>query len=366
MARAMSHSTAAVQVGPGRLEMQRLPIPEIGPDAGLLRVERAALCGTDVLQFDGSLDFVRYPTIPGHEPVGVIEQIGDRAAAVWGVARGDRVVVQSRIPCLRCRMCRAGQFNVCPERISIGTTPTTLAPGLWGAFSEYLYLHPNTNLYKVPSEVPPDEAAMFNVLAGPIAWAQAGGVRLGDTVVVLGCGQRGLASVIAARAMGAGTIIVSGLTRDEHKLRLARELGAEHTIDVEREDLVARVREITAGDWADVVIEVVPYETETVVDAVEIVRPLGTIVLAGHKGDRPVRGLVTDKITLKAIRLQGVTSKLADAYRQAVRLIASGRYPLGKLHTHTFALSQAAEAIKTLAGRVPGEEAVCVTLSPGA
>src|SRR3989338_11228376 len=162
MAGQMSRSIAAVQVAPGRLELMEFPIPEIGADAGLLRVERAALCGTDVLRFDGSLDFVKYPTIPGHEPVGIIERVGERAAAVWGVAPGDRVVVQSRIPCLRCRMCRSGQFNMCPERLSIGTTPTSVPPALWGAFSEYLYLHPNTSLYKVPREVSPELAAMFN------------------------------------------------------------------------------------------------------------------------------------------------------------------------------------------------------------
>src|SRR5690606_29361143 len=115
-------------------------------------------------------------------------------------------------------------------------------PGLWGGYAQYMYLHPNSVLHRGDAALPPGIAVMFNPLGAGFRWAvEIPRTRPGDTVVILGPGQRGLASVIACREVGAGTIIVTGLAADAKKLALARAFGADHTVDVDNEDAVARV-----------------------------------------------------------------------------------------------------------------------------
>jgi threonine dehydrogenase-like Zn-dependent dehydrogenase len=183
-------------------------------------------------------------------------------------------------------------------------------------------------------------------------------------VLILGPGQRGLASVIAARAAGADTIIVTGLTRDAAKLALAVELGADHVIDIEQEDARARVQELTGGRGADVVVEVSANAPEPVAEALRYVAAGGRIVLAGVKGFKPVPDFVSDLVVVKEITIKGAFGVTWRAYESAIRLIESGRVPLGRMHTHDFPLEQAELAIQTLAGEVPGQASIHSCLVP--
>ncbi|HSR26019.1 MAG TPA: alcohol dehydrogenase catalytic domain-containing protein [Candidatus Eisenbacteria bacterium] len=356
---------AMVQVGARQLELREFPRPRTGPDDGLLRIEACGICGSDVEQYRGNLRRGGEPVIPGHEPLGVVEEVGERAAQRWGVRPGDRVALEILIPCRSCELCLTGRYQSCPNRHgAYGVTPIARQPSLWGGFSEYVYLHPNAILHPIRHDVPSEVAVMFNPLGAGVRWAcHLGGTKLGDTVLILGPGQRGISATIAARAAGAATIIVTGLRRDSAKLALAREFGADHTIDVDEEDTVERVREITGGRLADVVLELTPMATQPVVDAVEAVRHGGRIVLAGLKGGRPVE-LVTDRLIQKAVTVVGAYGVDAPGYTEAIRIIESGRFPLERLHTHTFELGETARAIETLAGEVPGEQAVHVSVVP--
>ena len=168
-----------------------------------------------------------------------------------------------------------------------------------------------------------------------------------------------------ARTAGAGTIIVTGLSRDAGKLALAREFGADHTIDVEAEDTVSRVLDLTGGAGADLVLELTPMAVQPVLDAVHAVRWGGRVVLAGLKGGRPVE-LPTDLLINKSLTVMGAFSVDSRAYAEAIRLIETGRFPLERMHTHTFGLEDVPRAIETLAGEVPGENAVHVAIMPGA
>ncbi len=357
---------AAVQVGPRQIEVQEFPRPTVGADDGLLKIERCGICGSDVEHYKGQLRS-NFPSIPGHEPLGIIEDVGERAAERWGVQPGDRVAVEILIPCRSCELCLTGRYQACRNRrfgSYGGNTLTSKPPALWGGYAEYLYLHPNAIVHRVRNDIPADLAVMFNPLGAGVRWAlHLGGVTLGDTLLVLGPGQRGLCAVIAARSVGAGTIIVTGLSKDRFKLDLARELGADYTIDVDTENTVERVREITAGFGADVVLDVTPMATQPILDALEAVRFGGRIVLAGLKGRRPT-SLVTDAIIQKGATVVGAYSVDARAYTDAIRIIEAGKLPLAKLHTHTFGLSEAGRAVETLAGEVDGEEAVHVTIAP--
>jgi threonine dehydrogenase-like Zn-dependent dehydrogenase len=355
---------AMVQLGRRRLEEREFGRPAVGRDEGLLEIERCGICGSDVEQFDGDFSWVRYPVIPGHEPIGVVTEIGADAAQRWGVREGDRVIVEGPVPCRRCAYCAAGMFSSCPAKRSIGFTPTDEAPALWGGYAELLYLHPNATVHRLPDTVPLDIAAFYNALACGVSWASdVGGTALGDTVLVQGAGQRGIASAFVAKAVGAGFVIMTGLSKDAEKLAIARTLGVDATIDVEREDVRDRVAELTDGALADVVIDVVPNTAHTVVDAVELVKPRGTVVLAGMKGDVAVPGLHTDRIVLKAITLRGVLGKPSSCYTRAIRLLEAHADVLRRVHPRSYPLANAVDAIEDLAGR-RGDHPICVSLAP--
>ena len=137
---------AIVQTAPRCLELRELPVPDIDADGALLRVEACGICGSDVEQFTGTIP-VPLPLIPGHEPLGIIEEIGERAAKRWGVQAGDRVAVETLIPCGHCRACIDGQYQRCRGRgtmFGYAYVPLSRSPGLWGAYADYMYLDPNS------------------------------------------------------------------------------------------------------------------------------------------------------------------------------------------------------------------------------
>jgi threonine dehydrogenase-like Zn-dependent dehydrogenase len=356
---------AMVLTGPRRLEPRDLPVPEIGDDGALLRVEACGICGSDYEQFEGVLR-TPVPVIPGHEPVGVIEAIGDRAARRWGVDVGDRVAVENLISCRFCEACLAGSYTLCRTRRIYSFIPLTEGHGLWGAYSEYMVLDGSSIVHRIDPRLPAELAVLFNPLGAGFRW----GVELpetkpGDTVLILGPGQRGLACVIACREIGVSRILVTGLAADARKLALARELGASHTIDVENEDVKRRVRELTGGRGADVVIDVTSYATAPVAEALDYSAPGARVILAGTKGFKPIPGFVSDKLVLKEITLRGAIGVTSSGYTAAIRLIESGRVPMAKLHTHDFPLRDAELAIRTLAREIPGVESIHSCLIPG-
>jgi 2-desacetyl-2-hydroxyethyl bacteriochlorophyllide A dehydrogenase len=356
-----------VQTGVRALEMRELPLPDIGKDDALLKVDACGICGSDYEQYDGTLP-VRFPVIPGHEPVGTIVEIGDEAARRWRVQEGDRVCVETLIPCGYCRSCIGGEYRLCTgnKRMNAyGYLGLDVPPGLWGGYAEYLYLEPHALVHKIDPGIAPEIATLFNPLGAGFRWAvEMPGLRVGDALLILGPGQRGLASVIAAREAGAGTIIVSGLAADEAKLALARELGADVAVNAERDDLGSAVREATGGRLADVTLDVTAYATQAVTQAIDLTRRGGTVVLAGTKGPNPVTDFMSDKVVMKELTIRGALGVDWPNYDRAIRTIESGKYPLDKLHTHTLPLEQAERAIRILAREEPGEDAIHIALVP--
>jgi threonine dehydrogenase-like Zn-dependent dehydrogenase len=302
--------------------------------------------------------------VPGHEPLGIIEEVGERAARRWGVGPGDRVAVEILIPCRSCDLCLTGRYMSCRNKQGSYGGYNPGEPRLNGGFAEYIHLHPNSILHPIRKDIPAEIAVMYNPLGAGVRWAvHLGEVGLGSTVLILGAGQRGLGAVIAAKAVGAQTVIVTGLGRDHVKLELAREFGADHTINVEEEDTVARVQAITGGDGVDVALEFTPMATDPVTHAIEAIRHGGRVVLAGLKGGK-AHPLNTDLIINKAATVVGAFSVDARGYTDAIAIIESGRFPLERLHTHSFGLADVAHAIETLAGEVEGENAVHVSIHP--
>jgi threonine dehydrogenase-like Zn-dependent dehydrogenase len=277
---------AATLVEPKRFEVLEYDMPEIGPDEGILRIERCGICGSDVHGWQSMRRGVR---ILGHENLGHVAKIGAAASERWGVKEGDRVALEEYVPCGVCDVCRSGQYRFCPQTdiggsddtLWYGSTRASREPALWGGYSQYLYMHPGAVVHKMPDHVPPNEAAFFLPLSNGFEWAIGyGGTEAGKVVVVQGPGQQGLACVLAAKEAGASMVIVSGIGRDEARLAVARQLGADVTVNVDAEDLPERVREATGGHGADVVINV-SGAGGTVAEGIESAARNGVLVLGG-------------------------------------------------------------------------------------
>lgn len=363
----MSDIRAMALTGPRSLELITLPRPVIGAAEALMRVEAAGMCGTDHEVYQGALEksglIEHYPVIAGHEPVGVIEEIGDAARHAWGVDVGDRVAVEPFASCGVCRDCASGNYPLCACAHRYGFTPTSVGPGLWGAFAEYMVLRGNTILHRLGDGLTPEDAVLFNPLGGGFDWVcDVGGVRPGDTVVIAGPGQRGMAATVAAREAGAGVIIVAGTHRDDARMALCRDLGADVTVDVDERNLVDEVRAATGGQGADVFLDLSPYATQPVLDGLASVRRGGTVVLVGLKGMREVPGFVSDRIVLDALTVKGGMGVHRSSYARAISALESGKYPaLGRMHTHTLPLTELERGLQLL-GNELDEQAIHITI----
>jgi threonine dehydrogenase-like Zn-dependent dehydrogenase len=269
---------AATTVGRLKTEIREYALPEIAPDAGLLKVEAAGVCGSDWHAYNAD----RPARIMGHENVGRIYKLGPISARRWGLQEGDRLALEEYLPCGHCSLCRSGEYRLCeqtearrPGALRYGTTPISQPPGLWGGYSQFQYLHPDSVFHRVPDDIPAELAALCLPLGNGIQWTCfEGGIGPGKTILIQGPGQQGLACVVAARAAGADIIFISGLNRDEPRLEVAKALGADHTINVEREDLEASVREISQGRGVDLSVDTVG-GSDTLLKAVRLTRKGG-------------------------------------------------------------------------------------------
>lgn len=354
-------SVAAVLVDARRFELREFDLPEIPDDAALLKLEACGICGSDI---HGAERLGNGAKILGHENVGVVARIGRQAAEKWKVREGDRIALEEYVPCGACKWCRSDDFRFCEQTgrggLRYGSTPIGVWPSLWGGYSQYLYVHPNAVVHRVPAHIPPAHAAAFLPFSNGIEWAYGyGEVGLGDAILIQGPGQQGLACVIAARAAGASCIIVSGLTRDARRLEVARMLGAHHTIDVENEDLVTKVRDYTGGEGVNVVVNVTGGGKGTVAEAIAVAGMKCNIVLAAAGNESiDVGSFGRRKIVLK--QANGHSFKSVEL---AIQFIASGTLPMEAISTHTFPMSRALEAIDAVAGRgAPG--AIHVSILP--
>jgi len=357
-------SFAMVLTAPRKLEARDIPMPQISDDAGLLRIDACGICGSDYEQYEGVLR-APMPVIPGHEPLGTVAAIGDRAAKRWGIDVGDRIAVETMLACHHCGPCLGGSYHLCDTRRIYSYIPLSDEPGLWGSYSQYMYLDPDAVVHKIDKTLAPETAVMFNPLGAGFRW----GVEIpqtgpGDTIVIMGPGQRGLASVLACREAGAEKIIVTGLAADAKKLEIARAFGADATVDVVNEDARQRIRELTDGRGADVVLDVSSYATEPVVQAIDFARMGGCIVLAGIKGFKPIPNFISDKIVMKELTIKGAMGVTRSGYASAIRLLEKRKHPVEMMHTHDFKLEEAELAIKTLAREIEGEESIHSCLIP--
>jgi threonine dehydrogenase-like Zn-dependent dehydrogenase len=356
---------AATTISRLRTEVREYPLPEIPPDAGLLQVEAAGVCGSDWRTYNSDGP----PRILGHENVGRIFRIGPVAEQRWGLKEHDRVLLEEYLPCGHCSLCRAGEYRLCeqtesrrPGALRYGTTPISEAPGLWGGYSQFQYLHPNSVFHPLPDSIPAELAAMCIPLSNGFQWVSIeAAIGPGKSILIQGPGQQGLACVVAAKAAGAAAIVVSGLASDEKRLTVAKALGADHVVNVEQDNLEQRVQAITAGRGVDAAIDTAGAEN-TLIQAVRCSRKGGVVMFAAAPasmpGDFRFRDLQARRLTLRPCRGHSYA-----AVETAIEHLASGRSPVYLMSTHCFKLAQVDLAIRSVGGQgAPG--AIHVTVMP--
>jgi threonine dehydrogenase-like Zn-dependent dehydrogenase len=356
---------AAVFLGDGTYQVREFAVPAPPAGGAVLKVEAVGLCGSDVAQFRGEHHVPGEVSnvVPGHEIVGVIHEITDEAARNWGVAEGDRVCVDEIVRCGRCRPCVSGTGGLCSGLQLYGyTMGADHDGGLWGGYGEYLRLLPNTHVMKAPDGLTAAELTVFEPLANALHWVNLVGVVPGDRVVVQGPGHQGLLCAAAALARGASQVIVTGTGADGLRLATATELGAHAVIDVDAEDVVARVGELTGGAMAGVVMDLTP-ATASVNTAFALTANSGArVALAGLKHFKPVDGLITDLVTLKATSVHGCAGSTPASMEQAVRLLADRPSIARTMRGTHVGLDDIERGIALLERRADGEDAVHVSL----
>ena len=268
MVRATEKMCATVFHSPHHIEVEAVPRPRAGVGEAVIRITLTTICGTDLHILRGE-----YPVKPGliigHEPVGVIEELGD---GVCGYHIGDRVLVGAITPCGQCRACLSGQWSQCGH----GTDYEAI--GGWrfgntinGAQAEYLCVpFAQANLAVIPPSLRDEQVVLLADIASTgFSGAESAEIRLGDTVVVFAQGPIGLSATVGARLMGASLII--GVDGDPTRLRMAARLGADVVLDYRETDVVASVKRLTGGG-ADVAIEALGTQ-ETFEKALRCLRP---------------------------------------------------------------------------------------------
>jgi threonine dehydrogenase-like Zn-dependent dehydrogenase len=371
---------AAVMIRPGELEVQRFAMPDPEPGAVILRMSMSGICGTDkhtfrgeVMQYAGTPHErqIEYPLICGHENVGTIAATGGTVLDSEGepLRDGDRVVPAANVSCGECWYCRNGHpYYMCERLEDYGNSLNcSREPGLFGGWSEYMYLLPGTQLFRVPDELPDHVAVLTEPMAVTHGFERAR--RLNDTfaetVVVFGVGPLGMCHLVKARLMGAGQLIA--IDRLPSRLERAGTFGASATLDASQldgDELIARVREATGGRGADMILDCsgVP---DTFVTSLRMARVGGTVVEAGAFVDMgPVQINPNADICTKNVNVIGVGGETAESYKPAMDLLARNltTLPLETFVSHRLPLEQAREGVE-LAQR---DEAMKVVLSPTA
>jgi (R,R)-butanediol dehydrogenase/meso-butanediol dehydrogenase/diacetyl reductase len=327
-------------------EVERQPPP---PGYVLLRTTQVGICGSDLHNYFGHWP-PSHSLAAGHETTGVIAEIGE---GVQGFAVGDRVAVECFSHCGQCLYCQTGQYTHCLNRKAV-------AHGGHGGFAEYSTAHASA-LFKLPPEMSFEQGALVEPLAVAVRALAQSGMTYQDRVLVIGGGTIGLLCLAVAVANGARETMIT--VKYGQQAQIARDLGADHVIDITKEDVRAKVKALTGGQGVDVVIETVGAAGQFD-DALSIVRPRGRVVLVGgyYKPlEVDLSRIVWSEAIVTGSNCYGYSGRETD-FQAAIDLIASGKVDAGRIVTHRFPFQQIREAFAVAADKQSGAVKVHVLM----
>ncbi len=341
---------AVVAHSPHDYRLEEVPVPEVGLDEVLVKVEACGVCASDVKCFkgaeslwggDGQPSWVRPPVIPGHEFIGHVATLGAGAGEKHNLVVGDRVISEQIVPCGACRYCGRGQYWMCEVHDIYG-----FQQEVHGGMAEYMKFPAKALVHKVPHEIPTTVAVLIEPLSCSIHAVERARIEFGDVVVISGAGPLGLGMVGAARLKNPGKLVV--LDMIESRLELARRIGADVVLNPGKEDVVARVKELTDGYGCDVYIEAASHPS-SVIQGLAVIRKLGRFVefsvfnepttvdwsIIGDRKELDIYGahlgpytypLAIEFLHTGRIRMEGVvTHRLPlERFEEAIHLVASG------------------------------------------
>jgi len=351
---------AAIFVEPGRIELADKPIPDVGPNDALVRISTTTICGTDVHILKGEYPVARGLTV-GHEPVGVIEKLG---SAVSGYQEGQRVIAGAICPNFNSYAAQDGvpsqdgSYLVASGRCGChgykATAGWRFGNLIDGTQAEYVLVpDAQANLAPVPDGLTDEQVLMCpDIMSTGFKGAENANIRIGDTVVVFAQGPIGLCATAGARLLGASTII--GVDGNDHRLQIAKKMGADITLNYTQCDVVAEVMRLTGGRGADSAIEALGLQS-TFEAALRVLKPGGTLSSLGVYSQDLTIPLGAFAAGLGDHRI--VTALCPggkERMRRLMNVVASGRLDLGLLVTHQFRLDDIVAAYDLFANQRDG------------
>ncbi len=325
----------AVMTALEKIEYEQRPIPSVGKQDVLVKVEYIGICGSDMHYYEtGAIGpyVVKPPFVLGHETGGTVVEIGDE---VTDLKVGDRVALEPGVTCGECEFCKSGRYNLCPDVEFFATPPYD------GTFQEYVK-HPANMAFKLPENVSTLAGAMIEPMAVGFHAANQGGAELGQTGVVFGAGAIGLVSLMALKAKGVSKVYVVDIM--DKRLEKAKELGATEVINGMKDDVTEKIKALTDGKGADLLIETAGSEI-TANQAIQASKKGATVVMVGYSASGKMNlemSLALDKeITFKTI------FRYRHIYPMAIEAAASGKVDLENLVTDIFSFDDVQHAMDT-------------------
>ncbi len=335
----MTTMKAVVFKGKDRIAVEEVPKPVPGPGEAVIRITTTTICGTDVHIVRGE-----YPVKPGlilgHEPVGVIDQLGQGLEPLYSV--GQRVIVGAITPCGQCFYCLNSAHSQCGGALGGWRFGNTIN----GAWAEYLLVpDARANLAVIPSALRDEDVVLCpDIFSTGLSGAESGDIRVGDAVAVFAQGPIGLCATLGARLKGASLII--GIDSNAQRLSVARQFGANVTLDTTQTDVVAEIKRLTEGRGVDVAIEALGRQ-ETFENALRSIRPGGTLSSLGVYSGKLVAPY---EAFYAGLGDQKIVTTLCPGGKERMRrlmaMIQNERVDLRPLVTHHFALDQIEEAFE--------------------
>lgn len=345
---------AAVYRGNGRLEVEAVPVPPIGPGELLVRVAVCGVCNTDVKKI--TADLLAPPRIYGHETAGVVAAAGE---GVSDFRTGDRVVVFHHIPCRDCYYCRARVFAQCPTYKKVGVTAGFEPAG--GGYAQYARVMDwivRRGVVRIPEGVSFEVASFVEPVNTCLKAIYRAGLAAGETVLVQGQGPIGLLLMLLAKRAGCRVLVSDPM---EERLQLAVALGADMTWTPHRVQIPEAARALTDGRGVDAVLVAAP-NPSLVPEALDAVRHGGRVLLFAQTSRKDMLNVNAAAVCMDEKSILGSYSADVDLQEESARLVFSGELPLARLITHRFPLQRIEEAIALAARPRPDSLKIMVTV----